>query len=78
VRLMSTDGEEWRASNAEKRYGGLKDEDRIFTNIYGEYSYHIDEAMKRGDWYRTKDMVVKGKMQQLSTSSLRKMSVNVK
>mmetsp|Transcript_40857 Transcript_40857/g.161864 ORF Transcript_40857/g.161864 Transcript_40857/m.161864 type:complete len:451 (+) Transcript_40857:395-1747(+) len=58
---MSTDGEEWRASNAEKRYGGLKDEDRIFTNIYGEYSYHIDEAMKRGDWYRTKDMVVKGR-----------------
>lgn len=62
VRRMSTEvgKEEWRASNADRRYGGLKDEDRIFTNAYGEHSWHLPEALKRGDWYRTKDIVVKG------------------
>ena len=28
-------------------YGGLKDQDRIFTNVYGEQSWRIDDAMKR-------------------------------
>lgn len=41
-------------------YGGLKDEDRIFTNVYGEQSWRIDDAMKRGDWYRTKDLLWQG------------------
>eukprot|EP00190_Bangiopsis_sp_CCMP1999_P001590 CAMPEP_0198727768 /NCGR_PEP_ID=MMETSP1475-20131203/5104_1 /TAXON_ID= ORGANISM="Unidentified sp., Strain CCMP1999" /NCGR_SAMPLE_ID=MMETSP1475 /ASSEMBLY_ACC=CAM_ASM_001111 /LENGTH=482 /DNA_ID=CAMNT_0044489901 /DNA_START=15 /DNA_END=1463 /DNA_ORIENTATION=+ len=59
--MSTTVKDEWRASNCSKRHGGLKDEDRIFTNIYGEYSWHLPEAMKRGDWYRTKDIVVKGR-----------------
>lgn len=41
-------------------YGGLKDQDRIFTNIYGEQDWRIDAAMKRGDWYRTKDFMCMG------------------
>ncbi len=80
-------------------YGGLKDEDRIFTNLYNEgdpfikvallshpfkpsplYAGDLDSwacikcspvgdvrrscgsqgAMARGDWHRTKDLVVKG------------------
>jgi NADH dehydrogenase (ubiquinone) flavoprotein 1 len=31
----------------ERTYGGLKDEDRIFTNLYGEQPWHIKDAMKR-------------------------------
>jgi NADH dehydrogenase (ubiquinone) flavoprotein 1 len=38
-------------------YGGLKDQDRIFTNIYGEHDLSVDGAVKRGDWHRTKDLL---------------------
>ncbi|CAL9131976.1 unnamed protein product [Musa acuminata var. zebrina] len=41
-------------------FGGLKDEDRIFTNLYGLHDPLLKGAMKRGDWYRTKDLVIKG------------------
>src|ERR1044072_3221980 len=41
-------------------FGGLKDEDRIFTNLYGIHDPFLKGAMKRGDWYRTKDLVLKG------------------
>merc|ERR1719329_934814 len=41
-------------------YGGLQDQDRIFSNIYGEKSWRIDDALKRGDWYRTKDLLTMG------------------
>lgn len=41
-------------------FGGLKDEDRIFTNVYGLHDPFLKGAMKRGDWYRTKDLVIKG------------------
>ena len=39
--------------------GGLKDQDRIFQNIYGEHDTGIDAAMKRGDWYKTGEIVAK-------------------
>jgi NADH dehydrogenase (ubiquinone) flavoprotein 1 len=46
---------------AEKtHFGGLKDEDRIFTNLYGLHDPFLAGAKKRGDWYRTKDLVHKG------------------
>lgn len=38
----------------------LRDQDRIFQNIYGPYQ-GIDYAMKLGDWYRTKDILLKGR-----------------
>jgi NADH dehydrogenase (ubiquinone) flavoprotein 1 len=41
-------------------HGGLKDQDRIFTNLYGHHGADINSAMKYGDWYRTKDIVLKG------------------
>lgn len=41
-------------------FGGLKDEDRIFTNLYGIHDPFLQGAMKRGDWHRTKDLVHKG------------------
>lgn len=42
------------------RHGGLKDQDRIFTNLYGHHGADLKSAMKYGDWYRTKDIVLKG------------------
>ncbi|CAI0381047.1 unnamed protein product [Linum tenue] len=41
-------------------FGGMSDEDRIFTNLYGLHDPFLKGAMKRGDWYRTKDLVLKG------------------
>jgi len=41
-------------------YGGLSDQDRIFTNLYGEQDFRIKDAMGRGDWYRTKDLLWMG------------------
>ena len=41
-----------------RSYGGLKDQDRIFTNLYCDGDPFIDGALKRGDWYKTKDIVI--------------------
>jgi NADH dehydrogenase (ubiquinone) flavoprotein 1 len=41
-------------------YGNLKDEDRIFTNLYGRHDWHLKGAMARGDWYKTKEIILKG------------------
>lgn len=38
----------------------LKDEDRIFTNLYGRHDWKLKGAMSRGDWYKTKEIVLKG------------------
>jgi NADH dehydrogenase (ubiquinone) flavoprotein 1 len=43
-----------------RTYGNLKDSDRIFTNLYAEHDIFIKGAEKRGDWYRTKDIINKG------------------
>lgn len=42
------------------KFGPLKDEDRIFTNLYGRHDWTIKGAMARGDWYKTKEIVLKG------------------
>lgn len=42
------------------RERGLKDEDRIFTNLYGHHGTDLKSAMKYGDWYKTKEIVMKG------------------
>eukprot|EP01039_Chlorochromonas_danica_P021361 gene21361-26305_t len=55
-------------------YGGLKDQDRIFTNLYGEKDWRLQAAMKRGDWYRTKDILWQGPdwiVEELKKSGLR-------
>lgn len=55
-------------------YGGLKDQDRIFTNLYGEQDWRLKAAMKRGDWYRTKDFMNMGPewlVQEVKDSGLR-------
>lgn len=53
---------------------GLKDSDRIFTNLYGKRDWGLKGALKRGDWHRTKDILLKGDswiIDQVKTSGLR-------
>ncbi|MCM8730180.1 NADH-quinone oxidoreductase subunit NuoF [Hephaestia sp. GCM10023244] len=38
----------------------LADKDRIFTNLYGFQSWHVDAAIKRGDWDGTKALMAIG------------------
>lgn len=56
------------------KFGGLKDEDRIFTNLYGRHDFKLKGAMARGDWYKTKEIVLKGSewiINEVKTSGLR-------
>jgi NADH dehydrogenase (ubiquinone) flavoprotein 1 len=41
-------------------YGGLRDQDRIFTNLYSHHGADLKSAMKYGDWHKTKEMLDKG------------------
>ena len=47
-------------SGTQTKFGPLKDEDRIFTNLYGRHDWRLSGAMKRGDWYKTKEILLKG------------------
>jgi len=63
-----------RRQYAERTYGALKDSDRIFTNLYGEHDIFIQGALKRGDWYKTKDILRKGEdwiVKEIKNSGLR-------
>ena len=44
----------------QRRYGGLKDQDRIFQNLYGHHGTDLKSAKKYGDWHKTKEIVGKG------------------
>eukprot|EP00744_Colponema_vietnamica_P001787 GILI01002917.1.p2 GENE.GILI01002917.1~~GILI01002917.1.p2 ORF type:complete len:470 (-),score=136.92 GILI01002917.1:208-1617(-) len=48
------------AAGAAKVHGGLKDQDRIFTNIYRDGDPFVEGALKRGDWHRTKEILSMG------------------
>merc|ERR1719347_2455233 len=43
-----------------RSHGGLADEDRIFTNIYGRHDWRLKGAMSRGQYYKTKEILLKG------------------
>lgn len=43
-----------------KVHGGLKDQDRIFQNLYSRHDPGLKSAMKTGDWYKTKEIILKG------------------
>ncbi len=52
----------------------LRDEDRIFTNLYGFQDFRLAAAKKRGDWDDTKAILGKGKdwiIEQVKESGLR-------
>ena len=48
------------AAPKQKHYGDLKDQDRIFQNLYGHHGTDLKSAMKIGDWYKTKEIIQKG------------------
>jgi NADH dehydrogenase (ubiquinone) flavoprotein 1 len=48
------------ATVKQKTSFGLKDEDRIFSNLYGQADWGLKGALARGDWYKTKELIVKG------------------
>lgn len=55
-------------------FGSLKDEDRIFTNLYGRHDWRLKGAQSRGDWYKTKEILLKGPdwiLGEVKTSGLR-------
>ena len=39
----------------------LKDKDRIFKNLYGDEPFNLSNALNRGDWKDTKEIISKGK-----------------
>lgn len=41
----------------------LRDEDRIFTNLYGYEDFRLEAARRRGDWDNTKDILARGRDQ---------------
>jgi len=52
----------------------LNDQDRIFKNLYGDYSYGISASIKRGDWDNTRSILLKGKdwiINEIKNSELR-------
>ncbi|NWZ71206.1 NDUV1 dehydrogenase, partial [Acrocephalus arundinaceus] len=56
------------------QFGSLKDEDRIFTNLYGRHDWRLQGALRRGDWYKTKEILLKGVdwiLGEIKTSGLR-------
>ena len=42
------------------QFGGLRDQDRIFQNLYGHHGTDLKSAQKYGDWYKTKEILLKG------------------
>jgi NADH-quinone oxidoreductase subunit F len=52
----------------------LRDEDRVFTNLYGQRDPGLKGAMARGDWNGTKDIILKGRdwiVEEMKNSGLR-------
>ena len=39
----------------------LKEKDKIFTNLFGDETYSLKSAQKRGDWNSTKSLIKKGR-----------------
>jgi len=52
----------------------LRDQDRIFTNLYGNQGWELEAAKTRGDWDGTKDLISKGRdwiCEEIKSSGLR-------
>ena len=52
----------------------LRDEDRIFTNLYGVHDWRLAGARSRGDWDQTKAILAKGRdaiIEEVKASGLR-------
>jgi len=59
---------------SERYHGDLKDQDRIFTNLYGQEDVYLKGALKRGIWHNTKDILSMGQdwvISEMKASGLR-------
>merc|ERR1712086_69176 len=58
----------------DKYHGDLKDQDRIFTNLYGKQDVYLKGALSRGIWHQTKDILSMGQdwvISEMKASGLR-------
>ena len=39
----------------------LKEEDKIFKNLYNEFGWSLEDSFKRNDWSNTKEIISKGR-----------------
>lgn len=51
---------QWQDASSFKQ-APLTDSDRIFTNLYNRHDWSLAGAKKRGDWYKTKEILGKGR-----------------
>ena len=52
----------------------LKEEDKIFKNLYNNLGWTLEESLKRNDWSNTKEIISKGRewvINEIKTSELR-------
>ncbi|GFG34999.1 hypothetical protein Cfor_01103 [Coptotermes formosanus] len=42
------------------KFGLLHDDDHIFTDLYWHRDWRLKGALKRGDWYNNKEILLKG------------------
>ena len=52
----------------------LKQEDKIFKNLYNNLGSDINDSVKRGDWTKTKEIISKGRewiINEIKVSELR-------
>ena len=47
----------------------LKDQDRIFQNLYNDLGSDLISSQKRGDWVNTKELIKKGEVRAVSYSN---------
>ncbi|XP_021922027.1 NADH dehydrogenase [ubiquinone] flavoprotein 1, mitochondrial isoform X1 [Zootermopsis nevadensis] len=75
--VQAVNGFQYRSNTTQPtktKFGPLHDNDRIFTNLYGRFDWRLKGALKRGDWYKTKEILLKGSdwiINEIKTSGLR-------
>tara|TARA_B100001057_G_scaffold493583_1_gene588315 strand:- start:469 stop:1854 length:1386 start_codon:yes stop_codon:yes gene_type:complete len=61
-------------NNINKRFLNLKNEDRIFKNLYGIHNISLKNDIRRGGWYKTKNLLEKNNLwiqEEIKKSGLR-------
>ena len=52
----------------------LKEDNKIFKNLYNSYGWNINDAIERQDWKNTKEIISKGRewiIEEIKASELR-------
>ena len=54
----------------------LKDQDRIFQNLYNDLGPELTSSQKRGDWVNTKEITEKGQFKPIEINPAQQKSLN--